>query len=359
MSAPPRIRRDPRDAAPRARAAPPIAAASAIIRVENPACSILAVVDATAGRLSRADREMMAAARRLADALHGEVVMLAGHGSDVEPGFRPEQEGADAVMLPVHTCFADDLAELRVPFAIAAAAACAARHILFPETAMGGELGRRVAARLGERPATRVLRLTATEVLCAADAGRTDVTRPPPRVVIVAPEAFAPLPPGPPREARRLEIAGIAELTGTQPTGVRIVARVPPDPASIALTEAELIISAGGGMTDWGAFHEVARLLGAAEAGSRVVCDAGSLPRARQVGVSGVLVSPACYLAFGIAGASQHLQGIEGAGRVVAVNRDRHAAILKRADLAIVGDVQAVLLALVARARARDAAHVP
>ncbi len=95
----------------------------------------------------------------------------------------------------------------------------------------------------------------------------------------------------------------------------------------------------------------MAAALKATEGGSRVVCDAGLLPRDRQVGASGTLVEPRCYLAFGIAGAPQHLQGIERCERVVAVNTDLHADMVKRSDLAIIQDAQAVMPALVRRAR--------
>ena len=119
------------------------------------------------------------------------------------------------------------------------------------------------------------------------------------------------------------------------------------------LAEADFIVSAGNGVTDWDAFHQVAAALGAAEGGSRIVCDAGLLPRERQVGASGSLVEPRCYLAFGIAGATQHLQGITRCERVLAVNTDLHAEMVKRADLAIIADAQQVMPALARLARDR------
>ena len=125
------------------------------------------------------------------------------------------------------------------------------------------------------------------------------------------------------------------------------------DPNAVPLTEADFIVSAGNGVSDWPAFHEVASALGAAEGGSRVVCDAGLLPRGRQVGASGSLVEPRCYLAFGIAGATQHLQGIARCERVLAVNTDLHADMVKRADLAIIADAQEVMPALTRLARER------
>jgi len=88
-----------------------------------------------------------------------------------------------------------------------------------------------------------------------------------------------------------------------------------------------------------------------------VVCDDGKLSRDRQVGVSGIIVSPRCYLAFGIAGAAQHLHGMAEAERVVAVNADPAAEMMRRADLAIVADAQAVLPALARRAAERGLAR--
>jgi electron transfer flavoprotein alpha subunit len=99
-------------------------------------------------------------------------------------------------------------------------------------------------------------------------------------------------------------------------------------------------------VTDWTAFHALAEVLGAAEGGSRVVCDAGLLPRERQVGASGTLIQARCYLAFGISGAPQHLQGIVRCEKVVAINTDLHAEMVKRGDLSAIKDAQAVMPAL-------------
>lgn len=80
-----------------------------------------------------------------------------------------------------------------------------------------------------------------------------------------------------------------------------------------------------------------------------MACDAGHLPRAMQVGASGTLLNANCYIALGISGAPQHLQGIGSVEHVVAVNTDLHAAIIARAELAIIADAHAVMRALLAR----------
>lgn len=136
---------------------------------------------------------------------------------------------------------------------------------------------------------------------------------------------------------------------------VRIVDRgvVRADPETVPLAEAEFIISAGNGVSDWQAFHGLAAALGASVGGSRVAVDNGFLTRDRQVGISGTLVTARCYLALGISGAPQHLQGIAKCDRVVVINTDPQCDMVKRADLAVVGDVQAVVPALTRLARKR------
>ena len=97
----------------------------------------------------------------------------------------------------------------------------------------------------------------------------------------------------------------------------------------------------------------LADLLGAAVGGSRVAVDLGWLPWERQIGQSGRAVAPELYLAFGISGASQHMAGIERARTVVAVNADRAAPLLLRAQLGVVADWGPVVDALIERLRAR------
>jgi len=87
--------------------------------------------------------------------------------------------------------------------------------------------------------------------------------------------------------------------------------------------------------------------------GRRVAVDLGWIPWERQIGQSGRAVAPELYLAFGISGASQHIAGIERARTVVAVNADRGAPLLGRAQLAALGDWRPVAEALIERLRRR------
>ena len=84
------------------------------------------------------------------------------------------------------------------------------------------------------------------------------------------------------------------------------------------------------------------------------------LSRSQQIGATGKTVSASLYLAFGISGAVQHLQGIKDCRHVIAVNLDASAPLIKRADLSIIDDAHSVTRALLDEvARARQAARTP
>jgi len=342
---PGRIRRDPRAARGPQRSAPqserPAVSSLPRMVVESPACLILAVPDLDDGRLSSHDRDLLGAARLLADAHKGAVVALVPAGCTEDFAAAGIDRLLPASMAPGY------LPEAMTATVLAAIERLAPKHILFADTPTGGgDIGRRVAAILKETPAHRVVRLSAEEAASRDQGGRSDFLSRPPRILLVAAEAADP-PLGALWEARPLTAIEAAATAGRISDGGLIAT----DPNAVPLAEADFIVSAGNGVTDWPAFHDAAAVLGAAEGGSRVACDAGHLPRARQVGASGTLVEPRCYLAFGIAGAPQHLQGIQRCQRVVAVNTDLHADMVKRADLAIIADAQAVMPVLSKLAR--------
>ena len=342
-----RLRRDPRAARERGRAqaaSPPVAAQTVHrVVIDKPTCFIFAVPDLEDGRLSSHDRDVMGAARLLADAAGGAVVALAPRG--LVEGF-----GTAGVDRLLHLSLTGSYApEAKAAAVLAAIEHMEPRHILFPDSpSAGGDVGRRVACALGETPAAHVIRLSKDEVASRSNGGLSDLLRVPPRILLLAPEAADPAS-GAEWEARPLpELTPAAGLPRVFDGGLALT-----NPNAVPLPEADFIVSAGNGVTDWDAFHEVAGALGAAEGGSRVVCDADLLPRNRQIGASGSLVEPRCYIAFGIAGAAQHLQGITRCERVLAVNTDLHADMVKRADLAVIADAQAVMPALAKIARER------
>ena len=66
------------------------------------------------------------------------------------------------------------------------------------------------------------------------------------------------------------------------------------------------------------------------------------------------VVKPKLYLGFGISGAVNHMTGVADAGKIVAVNRDKDAAIFHYCDYGIVGDMDEICQQMIAGLRARQ-----
>ena len=233
------------------------------------------------------------------------------------------------------------------------------RHWLLPDSRSGGgELGRRFAASLKERPATRVWQIKGDECIGRAGAGQEDLARPLPRLILAAAECAEPV------SETRHEALSVELSTALARSLPRIedLGAVAVDPAAIPMAEAEFIFSGGNGVKDWALFHQTAAALGATEGASRVAVDDGFMARDRQVGASGTWVTARVYVAVGISGAIQHLQGIGACDKVVAINLAPGCDMIKRADLSVIGESAAILQALIAAVEAyrngakRDAA---
>ena len=137
---------------------------------------------------------------------------------------------------------------------------------------------------------------------------------------------------------------------------VRFEQYIDPEPGDVDVTQQDVLISVGRGIQtrdNIALAEELAEALGGAVSASRPVIDQWWLPLTRQVGKSGASVKPKLYLAAGISGATEHVEGMKGASLIIAVNTDPQAPIFSVAHYGVAGDALEFLPALTAAVKAR------
>lgn len=314
---------------------------SRTIVISSPDFEVFSVLEPGDSDLSKADLGCLSAARFLSD---GQDEAESGAVIAISLGSKNQlsASGADRsikVGQPNETAYLPEafarklftLVETRQP-----------RHIVFPDSPVMRDTAARLACLVGVKPAFRVHGFDGSECVRRGFGGLKDLHQPFPRILTVqsdaVPQSF-----NQDREARALDFEEAEEVRATN---IEHLHTEQVDASELALEEAPFIFAVGAGVTRVELFTRVSERLNAATACSRVISDSGSMPRHAQVGASGRQVAADCYVAFGISGAVQHLQGIDACEHVVAVNIDPAAPIVRRADLSIICDANEMLNAL-------------
>ena len=297
--------------------------------------------------------ELLTKAREIGD----EVAAVALGPGATESAPALGEHGASTVYVSDDPVYAETIGQPAAHALAEIAEAYGPDLILFSTSYDARDVAGRLQAKLG-----CTLMGNATDVL-GADRAQTQIfggTRvvdvalegPSPRLVLVRPKSFAAEPSGGTAEVVTIEVEIPQELTRA-----RRVERHAEEASGPRLDEAKVVISGGRGLQEASNFallDQLAATIGDAAVGaSRAVVDSGWVPYSYQVGQTGKTVRPEVYIAVGISGATQHIVGMKGAKRIVAINKDADAPIFRLADLGIVGDALAIVPQLIEEIRAR------
>jgi len=131
---------------------------------------------------------------------------------------------------------------------------------------------------------------------------------------------------------------------------IRFKQLIEPEAGDVDITQSEILVAVGRGIgskDDIELAEELAEVLDADLACSRPLVDAGWMPRARQVGKSGMKVKPKVYIALGISGAPEHIEGMKSSSTIIAINSDKNAPIFDVAHYGMTEDLFDVVEELV------------
>ena len=137
--------------------------------------------------------------------------------------------------------------------------------------------------------------------------------------------------------------------------GIRPIRTIEPVREGVDIAKADIIVAGGRGIGEKENFKlvsDLAEALGGVPACSRPLVDMGWFGADYQVGLSGKTVKPKLYVACGISGAVEHVQGMEESQCIVAIDKDPDAPIFKVAHYGVVGNLHEIVPELTKEVRA-------
>jgi len=317
---------------------------------------ILVLAELSGDSVADITLELLGAARGLASASGGQVVVLVPSAGGSR--YAPALSAADRILVvddPLLNAYSP------APFLALLAAVVAEekpRAVLIGSTSMGWDLapGLAAAANLpmvvgctGVQVDGNALKVTSA--ICGGKMMADVAVGESPAVLMIQPGSFRPA-----AEPGKGQVETQSSPVPLAPGAVEFEELLLPESGDVDITQQEVLVAVGRGIQqkeNVELAEELAQALGGAVCASRPVVDQGWLPSTRQVGKSGMTVKPKLYLALGISGAPEHQEGMKGSQLVIAVNTDPKAPIFDVAQYGAEADALDLLPALVEAIRAK------
>lgn len=294
------------------------------------------------GQVTDLSYGMLAAARQVAAEAGGEVVaVLLGHtGQHLAQGL-----AADRVLSIDHPALADFTSEAYIQAWSYLLREYNPRLALFGDTSIGADVAGGLSIRMGLPlvSACQVLLVENGELLfrsqiCGGKIMAQGKLPPTTALVTMVPGGYRA------EEARgegHSEIISL-EAPPLEDLPVRLKEYIEPEISDVDITKENVLVAVGRGIQNQDGIElvqELAEVLGGVVCASRPVIDQGWLPITRLVGKSGGQVKPVVYLALGISGAPEHVEGIVDSQVIIAVNTDPAAPIFNVAKYGLTCDL--------------------
>lgn len=269
----------------------------------------------------------VAAARELADNMGGNVVgVLLGNESQA----LASNLAVDRVIYVDHPQLADFTSDAYQKVLAHLIREQEPRAVLFGNTSIGADLASVLSARLGlplvnscqsiGSDAQIISQICGGKIMAESELPETTT------LVTVIPGAYKP------EQGQSQQVPVIETVDAPPLVDLRVTLNqyFEPEAGDIDISKEPILISVGRGISNEDNIElaeELAEALGGVVSASRPVVDLGWLPTSRMVGKSGQNVKPKLYLALGISGAPEHVEGMSASENIIAINTDPAAPI--------------------------------
>ncbi len=293
---------------------------------------ICVVVETLRGEVTELTYTMLAAGRRLADGLKTKLsALVIGH--QVQK-VADTLGAADRLLCLDHPSLAEFNPEAFLHAAAGVLAEQTPRVAIFGHTATGTDIACGVADRLKVAVVVSCRTFSCdgdgpqySSLICGGKIVAEGPLPAPSCVVTLMPGGYK-------AEEGRVGKAPPIEMQAVPPgldsVRTRFKQYIEPPAGDVDISKQPVLISVGRGIQNkdnLALAEELAKVLGGVVCGSRPVIDQAWLPTTRLVGKSGKQVKPKVYLAMGISGAPEHMEGVSDTDIMIGINTDEKAPI--------------------------------
>jgi electron transfer flavoprotein alpha subunit len=291
---------------------------------------IFVIIEHLQGQVSEISYIMLAAGRQLTNEAGGNLVAVL-LGNDAQ-GLAADL-AADKVLYmddPALAEFTPDAYQMALAELIKAENP---RAVLLGDTSVGAEVAGVLSARLELPLVSRCSSLRAKDgspkfvsQICGGKIMAEGELPGPTALITMVPGEFKA------EEGKSDQAAEVTAFDAPSLEGLRVTLKqyLEPEVGDVDIATEPILVAVGRGIQQEANLElaeELASALGGVICASRPVVDQGWLPTSRLVGKSGKSVKPKVFLAIGISGAPEHVEGITGSEIIIAINTDPAAPI--------------------------------
>jgi len=312
---------------------------------------IFVLIEHLRGGVADISYVMLAAARQLAQGTGGQVVaILLGHSAQGLAG----NLAADKVLYTDSPALAEFTSEAYQITLAKLIEEKAPRAVLFGHTTIGADVAGGLSARLSLPLVSSCRTLTNdgkfVSQICGGKIMAEGDMPSPTALVTMVPGGYKS------EEGQSAQAPALESFAPPALDNLRVALKkyIEPDAGDVDIAKESFLVSVGRGIQikdNIEMAKELATALGAQVSASRPVVDQGWLPTSRLVGKSGKRVKPKVYLALGISGAPEHVEGMGESDTIIAVNTDPNAPIFNVAKYGTTTDLLELVPALIEKAK--------